>query len=570
MTDSITRLHISPLSPALLDSILVPSIRPLATDISFHTIPTFPENNYGFVSLPSMEADKLKKKLNGSILKGKKLKVEAARADPSKKKARVDDDDASEKVPSTKLKKTSKRKAEDSVLDGYELPADRKVKRGWTEPASAKKYKKQTKAEKEARIAKPQSKSKYTEKAECLFKIKTPPNKTPDAASKKNAKSKKPKAPNEVVVHEFSQTISHPSFLKSTMGEKPVTAGFEEGKGWVDENGNVQEVIDSQKTRTADYHPGKRDGAKERVAVKQRKKSPSPVAVFESGKEDQDSDWTSSSGPTDSESSDSDSDSDSDSGSEASSSSDASSISSHEEKDSTLETQVDKLVTKKETVKSDAKPEAEAEDSSSGDGEDNDSSGDSSEADSKAHSPAPQATEVTTETKDVHPLEALFKRAGPDEKLSLDTGNTFSFFAGDDDDIEDEEEVPPESLGPLTPYTNRDRQVRGVRSGAPTPDTAVFPRHKFLSSAQSDADEDEDEDMEDVDGYAHSQAPEATPSKTRNQSSSQQQQPEESDFVKWFWEHRGENNRAWKRRRREAAKDKRQRENRRKGLKGRG
>ena len=36
---------------------------------------------------------------------------------------------------------------------------------------------------------------------------------------------------------------------------------------------------------------------------------------------------------------------------------------------------------------------------------------------------------------------------------------------------------------------------------------------------------------------------------------------EESEFSKWFWEHRGETNRAWKRRKREAAKEKRQKEN---------
>lgn len=43
----------------------------------------------------------------------------------------------------------------------------------------------------------------------------------------------------------------------------------------------------------------------------------------------------------------------------------------------------------------------------------------------------------------------------------------------------------------------------------------------------------------------------------------------ESEFAKWFWENRGDNNRAWKRRRREAVKEKRQRENRQRGLKSR-
>jgi hypothetical protein len=38
---------------------------------------------------------------------------------------------------------------------------------------------------------------------------------------------------------------------------------------------------------------------------------------------------------------------------------------------------------------------------------------------------------------------------------------------------------------------------------------------------------------------------------------------EESAFSKWFWEKRGDNNRAWKKRRREALRDVRKRENKR-------
>jgi hypothetical protein len=35
-----------------------------------------------------------------------------------------------------------------------------------------------------------------------------------------------------------------------------------------------------------------------------------------------------------------------------------------------------------------------------------------------------------------------------------------------------------------------------------------------------------------------------------------------SDFQKWFWEHRGDLNRSWKKRRKTTAKEKRYRENR--------
>ncbi|PCH08378.1 Nucleotide-binding, alpha-beta plait [Penicillium occitanis (nom. inval.)] len=564
MTESITRLHISPLTPALLDSVLNPSIRPLATDISFHNIATFPESDYGFVTLPTMEADKLKKKLNGSILKGKKFRVEAAREDPKKKKAAEIEKDASPKP----VKTSSKRKAEDAednVLDGYELPADRHVKRGWTEPASAKRLKKQKKADKGASETKLQPKSKFSEKAECLFKTKVPPNKMSEATSKK-AKSKKSTAPNEVIVHEFAKTYTHPSFLKSSVGGKPITARFEEGKGWVDEDGNVLEETSSKKGRTADYHPGKKDGAKERpvvkerspkLAIKERKKSSSADATSSSEVEDEESDWTSSSGSSESESSASDSDSDNES--EESSSSDASSIGDEKEE----VTKTTQATIKSKAIQNDEKEDDDSTSESDSDQEEN------SEVDSEAKpTSSPEPAETTAEDKEVHPLEALFKRTQAEKNVSESPKPTFSFFAEDDEDIEEEEEeAAPLPLEPLTPFSKQDRQIRNLRSGAPTPDTAVFNRRKLLLSGDNDNDEDEDMNTDD-DDHAQSLTQE-TPSKPRTETTSQRQ-PEESDFVKWFWENRGDNNRAWKRRRREAAKEKRQRENRRKGLKGRG
>ena len=137
MTTAITRLHITPFTPDLLPSVLPASLQSSATDISFHTLPTFPENNYGYVSLPTMEADKIKKKLHGSILKGKKFKVETAR--PEKKRDKDENKPADgEPVSSSKKKSSKKRKAENGVLDGHELPAGRKVKRAWTDSADGK------------------------------------------------------------------------------------------------------------------------------------------------------------------------------------------------------------------------------------------------------------------------------------------------------------------------------------------------------------------------------------------------------------------------------------------------
>src|SRR5712664_3144660 len=79
VTADYTRLHITPFNPTLLNAILPPSILPNARNISYHTIETLPEKAYGYVELPKMDADKIKKKLNGSILKGIKVRIEAAK-----------------------------------------------------------------------------------------------------------------------------------------------------------------------------------------------------------------------------------------------------------------------------------------------------------------------------------------------------------------------------------------------------------------------------------------------------------------------------------------------------------
>ena len=80
LATSFTRLHITPFTEDLQDRILAPSIKPLAEKISFHTKQTFPERGFGFVELPAMEAEKLKKRLNGATLKGVKVRVEDARS----------------------------------------------------------------------------------------------------------------------------------------------------------------------------------------------------------------------------------------------------------------------------------------------------------------------------------------------------------------------------------------------------------------------------------------------------------------------------------------------------------
>ncbi|PYI06258.1 hypothetical protein BO78DRAFT_429946 [Aspergillus sclerotiicarbonarius CBS 121057] len=528
------RLHITPFSPDLLPSVLPASVQALATEISFHCIPTFPENNYGYVTLPTMEADKIKKKLNGSILKGKKFKVDTAR--PKKRSRDEEDVDNVAAKPSSdkKSKKSKKQKGDGEVLDGYELPSDRQVKRGWTESADAKqerrKEEKKKKKGKDEKTAKSQAKSKYTEKAECLFRTKLPLNKASADEKSETQSKKKKKSTQETVVHEFSKTLTHPSFLRSEDDGSAPTVSFEEGKGWVDGSGNVKENA-SDRIRKAQYRPGQVAGAKEkRKAAKSAKDEVSGLqnvtgkekkATKEAVPADESEDWTSSSGATSSEEGSTDSESDQD---ESSPSSDESDESSNSDDGMSVRSEQGG----QDKTDPDAKTTVDQNKSAT-------------ENDIK---PTPQG---------VHPLEALFKRPPPgssDAKPDTEGNAQFSFFA--QDDIESEDEVEDKPTEPHTPFTKRDLQDRGLRSAAPTPDTALIGRAvdwKTLGRA----------DPMDVDGemYPNTPVPKAAAGPK-----------EDSEFTKWFWENRGDNNRAWKRRRREAAKEQRQRENRSKGMKG--
>ncbi|KAJ6120276.1 hypothetical protein N7523_004556 [Penicillium sp. IBT 18751x] len=512
MTEERTRLHIVPFTAELLPSVLPPSLRQSATDISFHTIPTFPENNYGYVTLPTMDAEKIKKKLNGSILKGKKFKVDHAR--PSKRQR---DEEEAVEAPVEEKKKSKKHKSkdvEDEVIDGYELPSDRKVKRGWTEPSKKEKRRSEKKS-KDAKKEKPQPKSKYTEKSECLFRTTLPPNRLSIDVDDKKAKKKK-KSSRETVVHEFAKTYTQPSFLRSAGEDFAPTTTFDEEKGWVDSTGAVKESA-SEKTRKHNYRPGQVPGTKEKKPKKKiipREKTPEPSEESE--------DYTSSSG----------SDESSNSESEADSSSDDSSDSSDEETSTQLQLS-------KETEEP---PKANAVESDNAD----------SEGPEEAYEAARDGDESSP--KEIHPLEALFKRPAPasaaEQEPVPEANAGFSFFGADDIESEDEPQVP-EPQTPFTPFTKRDLQDRGLRSAAPTPDTSMVNRR--LNWNEDDEEEDEDSSID-------------TPVSKARESGAPK---DETEFAKWFWDNRGDNNRAWKKRRRDAAKEQRQRENRKKGMKGR-
>lgn len=518
-----TRLHITPLTRDLL-AVLPASIQSSASDISFHTIPTFPENSYGYLTLPTMEAEKFRKKMDGSILKGKKFRVEVAR--PQKRQRDEAEDVEFDPTPVT-TKSSQEQKAKDGVLEGYEL-TDRQVKRGWTESTEGKqeRRKEEKRRGKEEGKAKMQHKSKYTDKAECLFRTRLPPNRSSAVSADEKHPKKKRKHSKESVVHEFSNTSTFPTFVRSGAEGVPPSATFEEGKGWVDDSGNLKEPK-SDRIRSAQFKPGQISGVKEKrrpAKIPPTEKSSEPKKSKEKEltstktshpePEEESEDWTSSGGESSSDDSASESD-------DSTSSSSDSSASDSDEEDQNLE-----------PSHSEAKPTDSTE---------------TGKVDQR-QSPVETADEETS--TNVHPLEALYKRPAPDStesKPSLEVDTQFSFFGAGGSDIDSEEEYGG-TTGPHTPYTKKDMQERELRSAAPTPDTAVAGRHVQWNES----------DEEDDASYNASPIPKSGPAA----------KVEESDFMKWFWENRGDNNRSWKKRRRDAAKEERQRDNRRKGMKG--
>ncbi|KAK8164888.1 hypothetical protein BKA80DRAFT_289324 [Phyllosticta citrichinensis] len=512
-----TRLHITPFNPDLLKTFVPSSILPHASGISYHSVQTFPEKGFGFVEIPTMEAQKIKKKFNGSILRGQKVRIEDAL--PEKRKRVLEDiqaDAAAEEPDRKARKKAKKAKAKDGVLSGVELPDGRNVKRGWTEPESSTKRKSKDKKEKDSKKNKSQS-SKYTTEPEVLFKTKRPPNTVPlvkaDKAVENPKKSKK--STGEVVVHEFAKTTKHAAFLKSNQIAKDAkhTAEYVEGQGWVDEEGNIVEPESDKRRRRKEAEAEAARKRAEAIALKTRS-------------------------------------------------------SSETSKRKTALERAEELEARKQASAADTK----RQDISEGESDDASQQEKDGEAAPKEAVDTEMADAVVEATDDagnapaeVHPLEALFKRPklpDSDAPSKLTPINTsFSFFGGDADEEANEEQVNTDA--PLTPYTRQDLQVRGVRSAAPTPDTAAVGKKFWRDEMDKD-----DEDVED--SLLMHYDVNAVPVRSKHADAAQEEgagEEEQSEFAKHFWEHRGEYNRAWKKRRRESMKAQRQRENKRLGRK---
>ena len=528
---STVRLYVSPFTHELLPAIIPAPVRNVATGISFHTIQTFPERNYGFVNLPIEMAEKLKKKLNGTTLKGSRMKVVEAKKEEhtnQQPEAIVSDEAESRRA----LRKSErKRKREGGVVQGIELPEDRKVKRGWTESAAQiriRKAKATASGDESTRPTKAKTQpSKFTNKEECLFKTGAPASAAQGDTQTKKAKPKNGGS----VVHEFKNTTKHASFLKdepTADGHQRVEA-FDEEQGWIGADGSVIEKSRRSRRKSKNAPP----------AVEQE--SSPPVARDGTG-------------------------------------------------ETTRNVEALKLSPNNEHGGSRSNRETPLSPPPT------------------AKSPDALGTAPATEP---HPLEAVFKKPAPPKdgtprRPNLEVKVPFSFF-GDDAGSEDAEaalsagssakkktrtgKLPNLSI-PLTPFTQHDLSWRRQRSAAPTPDTAAPGKAGFgplwgprdENDDRSDGTQDEDveqgvegnekeqsEESSDESGGNEEVDDEARESPSRGTGSSgkageQGEGKSESEFAKWFWEHRGENNRAWKRRRREAAKQDRQRENKRRTM----
>ncbi|KAK0508860.1 hypothetical protein JMJ35_009136 [Cladonia borealis] len=525
------RLHITPLNPQLLPVVLPPPILQQSSNISLHTIQTFPDKNYGYVDLPELEAAKLRKKLHGSLLKGFKMRVEEARP----KKDFGEDDKSKEpgqNTPETITNRGKTAKArEEGVIHGHELH-DRKVKRGWTEPASSEAKPSKRRKEKSDKKSKPKA-SSLTGNAECLFKTMLPPNKIPsDNAHIK--KRKRGESNRQVIVHEFANTTKHANFLRddSDATSKKRTSEYVEGKGWLDEDGNVVEAGPVLR-RTKSKRDGNNDPPLEKpIKVPSRRSSrldtPSVVITVPKPRS------------TKSEPAVLD---------DATSSSGTSSTSESDNGDSVLES------TPSPPRESRTRSEKQKRKSIGGatTGAHGVEVGSVERLSITRSSPSPPPAQdldpiSTPENSGIHPLEALFKRPNTaasrtQKKPALEVSTSFNYLDPDAD-----ENGSQGTLIPQTPYTQQDIRQRRQRSAAPTPDTAA-PGKTFGDFWEGNSDISAgDEDME-IEGASKAESDEATPKKKRDHP--------QSEFQKRFWEQRGETNRGWKRKRREATKEKR-------------
>ena len=552
-TEQYTRLFISPLTPDSLHIILPPAQQTALVAPPYYGAPqTFPEHPFCYLELPVELATKLRKKLHGTTLKGQKMRVEDARGGRKRK--------AEERQDTASFGKRTRRsgKNEDGVLKGVELPQGRKVKRGWEEgwdgaDTSMANYKRsgKKKAQPKDLEEKPEAdaheKKEDSIEAKMVFRTSVPPNKEADAAdvpekSKGHKKSKKSKS-SSTEVKEFEKSEKVPTFLRSDTNEKAPRTTFEDGKGWVDESGNVVEEA-NESGRSS--RRKKRKSKQESPPAAEPKESPDKAnGLAPSAIED--------------------------------------APSGQADKSPTPQIAVDSTATIDETAA------------------DIDGSAEPAE-------PKPSA------------LESLFKRPSSKSKSKRpEPIKTFSFFDNEENDpTNDQDHATPDpdeplhsahettqaptsapmnlrkkttrlsslQIPPQTPFTRRDLDARGLRSAAPTPDTAAIGkrmRPPWMARSQTrslsrDPDErsrsgsqpssqplSQLQESEEIDAIASKENEETEEAKEEEKpvkkevkkvkrESGENGEKEQTEFEKQFYEQRGDLNRAWKQQVREAKK----------------
>ena len=562
-SSAVTRLYISPLSAETLSVILPLEQQGSLFEPPFFGAPqSFPERPFAYLELPRDVADKLRKKLNGSIFKGAKLRIEEAKSERGasmstrKRKAEVIAENKDE--ANTGRKTRYGRKPENGVLKGEQLPAGRRVKRGWEEGWVGVDL---PKVKRNASKTKADSKDASGEPGETkmVFRTSVPPNKSEDVedeATPRNKSHKKGKRGTsgrvEIEVKEFDNTEKVPTFLRDTSkASKNTKTTFDDEKGWVDGDGNVVEEVKSRK-KDSGKKTEKRKKSKDVTTGNAEESEPPPSNgdITGNSKDSRESE----------------------------------SIELQSQTDATPQIAVDTTALLDENV--------------------NDKGGDDAD--------------VATEPVSAEPsqLETLFKRPAPSDK-SKQTNRpapiqTFSFF-GDGDEAEKQEtpdpDVPIENdaassaksslrrkrltslqIPPQTPFTRRDLDARSMRSAAPTPDTAAIGRRMKVPwmrrsqtrSASRDRDsrsmsgpavdrgrllretvEGQAEAMLSVDEEGESAKELDIDAEKIKMEPSPEGEKEQTEFEKQFYEQRGELNRAWKAQRREARKSARQAQNRR-------
>ncbi|KFY09696.1 hypothetical protein V491_08034 [Pseudogymnoascus sp. VKM F-3775] len=524
-----SRLHITPFNASLMTAIVPPSLAPKARNISFHTLETFPEKEYGFVDLPTEEAAKIKKKLKGALLRGKKIAIEEARGEKAWGEVFDGGEGAEEEGEKKKEKPSKKRKRHEEPMKGAEV-LDRQIKRGWTDPKATKKAAKENRMKDGKDKRKEREKSKYTTEAECLFRTTLPPSVAAALPAKGiegvvvDKERRKRKAGKDVTLHEFAKTEKFATFLrqKSVGGNVKVAVEFVEGKGWVDENGEVVEGEPKKSKHNTDVL--------KKIAKENKIKLP-PAEPVEQSESEEDS--------------------------------------AEEGADTSMQ---DAVVEDSDTSSSGSSSEDEQEETSEPESEDEAASQSDSpnQPDKPASPPIPASHGLTisippppglksNEATSVHPLKAIYGRRDQDANTSeAPASSSFTFFGeGNNSDIDEDDEVDDLPV-PMTPFTTQEFSSRGQRSAAPTPDTAHPMRKHFSWPAE-----------EDEGDFNASDSPtrKAEGSGEVDPNAKEETDPNQ-DFQKWFYEHRGETNRAWKKRQKEVKKEVRQRENRKRGDRG--